>query len=187
MLSTHTPHKLLTTIALLLGAVSGAGATTNTHLAELLEELNQRVQKLEQVNEVLRHELTKHTAVHTLPASPLPLSTLEGRLHALEQQQAVLTLSLDQDNISEKEPDISARLKAVEARTQDLAGPVGKLKTLDGIKGGVSLTMVAQKSLTDHAEDGQLGYRTDAYVSLPLEQIGPRIAWRSVSRSLNMI
>ena len=100
------------------------------------------------------------------------LEKLNQRVQALEQQQSVLAQSLEQDTISEKEPDITARLKAVEVRTQGLAGSVGKLKALDGIKGGMNLSMVAQKSLDAHANDAQLSYRTDAFVSLPLESIG---------------
>lgn len=168
------PHPLKTLVvatALGLGAACGASAATNTQLAELLEKLNQRVQKLEQANAGLQRELAASRATAAITPTTAPIA-VERRLQALEQQQTVLAQSLEQDTISEKEPDISARLKAVEARTQELAGPVGKLKALDGIKGGLSLSMLAQKSLAAHAEDGQLGYRTDAYVSLPLEPLG---------------
>ncbi|MDO8770039.1 MAG: carbohydrate porin [Burkholderiaceae bacterium] len=162
---------LVVATALGLGAAGGASAATNTQLAELLEKLNQRVQKLEQANADLQRELAASRAVAvTAPAPATP--AMEKRLQALEQQQTVLAESLDKDTISEKEPDISARLKAVETRAQELAGPVGKLKALDGIKGGMALSMVAQKSLATSADDGQLGYRTDAFVSLPLDSIG---------------
>ena len=159
--------------ALSLGAAGTASAATNAQLAKLLEQLNQRVQKLEQANADLQHELvaTRAKAVAAKAATPAA-SAVEQRLTALEQQQSLLVTSLDSDTISEKEPDLSARLKAVEVKTQELSGPVGKLAALNGIKGGLSLSMVAQKSLAPNAEDGQLGYRTDAFVSLPLEPIG---------------
>jgi high affinity Mn2+ porin len=163
--------SLVIATALGLGATGGASAATNTQLTELLEKLNQRVQKLEQAKADLQRELAASRA--SVAGAPAPAApAVERRLQALEQQQTVLAQSLDKDTISEKEPDISARLKAVETRTQELAGPVGKLKALDGIKGGMSLSMVAQKSLAANAEDGQLGYRTDAFVSLPLDSIG---------------
>lgn len=100
------------------------------------------------------------------------LEKLSQRLQALEQQQAVLLKSLDTETISETEPVLSARLKAVEMQAQALAGPVGKLKVFDGIKGGMSLTMAAQKSSEPGVADSQLRYRADAFVSLPLEPIG---------------
>lgn len=159
--------------ALSLGAAGTASAATNVQLAKLLEQLNQRVQKLEQANADLQHELVAARAkAVTAKAATTAASAVEQRLTALEQQQSLLVTSLDSDTISEKEPDLSARLKAVEVKTQELSGPVGKLAALNGIKGGLSLSMVAQKSLAPNAEDGQLGYRTDAFVSLPLEPIG---------------
>lgn len=97
---------------------------------------------------------------------------LSRRLQALEQQQAALAKSLDTETVSENEPALSARLKAVETQAQVLAGPVGKLKVFDGIKGGMSLTMVAQKSFEPGVADSQLGYRGDAFVGLPLAPIG---------------
>lgn len=162
---------LVVATALGLGAASGACAATNAQLAELLEKLNQRVQKLEQANADLQRELAASRSVAA--STPAPATrAVEQRLQALEQQQTVLAHSLEQDTISEKEPEISARLKAVEAKTQEFASPVGKLKALDGVKAGISLNMVAQKSLATNADDGQLSYRTDAFVSLPLEPIG---------------
>lgn len=170
------PFSLKTVViatALSLGAAGTASAATNVQLAKLLEQLNQRVQKLEQANADLQHELVAARAkAVTAKAATTAASAVEQRLTALEQQQSLLVTSLDSDTISEMEPDLSARLKAVEVKTQELSGPVGKLAALNGIKGGLSLSMVAQKSLAPNAEDGQLGYRTDAFVSLPLEPIG---------------
>lgn len=97
---------------------------------------------------------------------------LSARLQVLEQQQTVLTKSLETETISEKEPALSARLKAVETQAQELVGPVGKLKAFEGMTGGLSLTMAAQKSFGTSAADSQLGYRADAFVSLPLEPMG---------------
>lgn len=157
--------------ALSLGAAGGADAATNAQLADLLERLNLRVQRLEQVNADLQRQLAASRAEPGAPSAPGP-KAVEQRLLALEQHQTLLDKSLELDTISEKEPDLSARLKAVETQAQGFAGPVGKLRAFDGIKGGLSLTMAAQKSLTSGTDDAQLGYRTDAFVSLPLEPIG---------------
>ncbi|MES2880456.1 MAG: carbohydrate porin [Pseudomonadota bacterium] len=154
--------------ALSLGAAGGASAATNAKLAELLEKLNQRVQKLEQVNADLQRELTASRSA----APAAPAAAVEKRLQVLEQQQTALTQSLETEFISEKEPVLSARLKAVETKTQDMSGPVGKLKTFEGMTGGLSLSMVAQKSFGGSMGDGQLGYRADAFATLPLAPIG---------------
>lgn len=97
---------------------------------------------------------------------------LSARLQVLEQQQAVLNKSLETETISEVEPVLSARLKAVETKADALAVPVAKLKAFDGMKGGLSLTMAAQKSFAPGVADSQLGYRADAFVSLPLAPLG---------------
>ena len=97
---------------------------------------------------------------------------LSARLQVLEQQQTVLNKSLETETISETEPALSARLKAVETQAQELVGPVGKLKAFEGMTGGLSLTMAAQKSFGSSVADSQLGYRADAFVNLPLAPIG---------------
>ena len=172
----HCPFPLKTLVfatALGLGVAGSANAATNAELAAVLEKLSQRVQKLEQANADLQQELVAARAkTSQVPTEAPATSAVELRLQALEHHQTVLASSLDQDTISENEPDLSARLKALEAKSQELSGPVGKLKALDGIKGGLSLSMVAQKSLAANADDGQLSYRTDAFVTLPLEPIG---------------
>jgi hypothetical protein len=159
-------------LALALGLGGSAHAATNAQLAELLQQLNARVNKLEQANADLQRELAASRASTAQAAASPQSAPLERRVQALEQHQTLLADSLDRDTISEKEPDLSARLKAVEAKTQEMAGPLGKLKGLDGIKAGMSLSMVAQKSPDAQANDAQLSYRTDAFVSLPLDAIG---------------
>jgi high affinity Mn2+ porin len=160
------------TLALALGLGGGAHAATNAQLADLLQQLNARVNKLEQANADLQRELAASRASTAQAATQPQATPLEQRVQALEQQQTLLADSLDRNTISEKEPDLSARLKAVETKAQEMAGPVGKLKSLDGIKAGVSLGMVAQQPLGANVPDGQLSYRADATVSLPLESLG---------------
>jgi high affinity Mn2+ porin len=158
-------------VLLSAGLASGADAASNAELAALLDKLNRRVDKLEQDNARLQRELAASRAAPTAVAAA-PAPALEQRVQVLEQQQAQLHKSLDADTISETEPALSARLKAVETQAAELAGPVAKLKALDGISGGLSLSMVAQRSFGVTPTDKQLGYRADATVSLPLESIG---------------
>jgi len=160
-------------LALALGLGGGAHAATNAQLAELLQQLSQRVNKLEQANAELQRELTAtRTAAAQSAAAAPQAAPLERRVQALEQQQAQLADSMEQDTISEKEHAITARLKAVETQAQEMAGPVGKLKSLEGVKSSVSLGMVAQQPLGSNVPDGQLTYRADTTVSLPLESLG---------------
>ena len=154
-----------------LGSVNSAGAATNAELAKLLEQLAARVQSLEQANTDLQRQLAaRRLAAPTLQAPTA--AAVEKRLSALEQQQTELAKSLETDTLSETEPGLSARLKAVETQAQELSGPVNKLRMFEGMTGGLSLTMAAQKSFAPGVTKSQLGYRADAFVSLPLESIG---------------
>ncbi|MBP9684075.1 MAG: carbohydrate porin [Rhodoferax sp.] len=154
-----------------LGSVNSAGAATNAELAKLLEQLAARVQSLEQANTDLQRQLAaSRLAAPTLQAPTA--AAVEKRLSALEQQQIELAKSLETDTLSETEPGLSARLKAVETQALELSGPVNKLRMFEGMTGGLSLTMAAQKSFAPGVTQSQLGYRADAFVSLPLESIG---------------
>lgn len=168
------PLKTLALAVLLgAGAMSAASAATNAELARLLEKLTARVQSLEQANADLQRQLAAGRAAPAAATDPAPAQAgVAQRLLQLERQQSVLTQSLGAEPAGENEPAIKARLKAVEAQTQELSGPVGKLKGLEGMTGGLSLTMVAQKSFLPSVADSQLGFRADAFVSLPLEPIG---------------
>ena len=161
-------RPLALALALGGGLVGGADAATNAEIAALLDKLNARVERLEQDNARLQRELAASRAQPLADGS----AALVQRVQALEQQQAQLNNSLEAETISENEPALSARLKAVETQAASLTAPVAKLKALDGFKGGLSLSMVAQRSLGTAQNDKQLGYRADATVGLPLSPIG---------------
>ncbi|HJV74962.1 MAG TPA: carbohydrate porin [Noviherbaspirillum sp.] len=160
--------KPLAFAAALLCAGSASAATSQAELIKLLEKLNQRVERLEQRNSQLERELRERQAPPR-QASSTPDSDVEKRVQALEKQQEHLARSLESDTISEKDPELATRLKAVEAQAQGMRATADKMGALDGISAGLSLTTVAQRS----SETGsQLSYRGDAYVSLPLEPVG---------------
>ena len=159
-------------LSLALGLAGAAHAAKPAQLAELLKQLTERVNKLEAANAQLQRELAASRAAPPATLAMVPSRQLEQRVQALEQQQTQLADSLEGDTISEKEPELSARLKALETQTQGMSSAVGRMQALDGVKTSVSLAMVAQQPLGENAPDGQLKYRADAVITLPLESLG---------------
>lgn len=156
----HHLKPLAAALALTLSGAAGAAARPD--LMQLLEQLNQRVEKLEQRNAQLERELG---------ASRAP-TAIEGRVQTLENEQARFNRALDSDNISEKEPELTARLKALELQAVGAQAAARKIGALDGIAAGFSFTTVAQKPLGTEGAGSQLSYRGDAFVALPLAPLG---------------
>lgn len=160
--------KPLALAAALLCAANASSAASQAELVKMLEKLNQRVERLEQRNAELERELRAGQAQQR-QADTAANTSVEKRVQALEQQQESLARSLESDAISEKEPELATRLKAVETQSQGMLAAARKIDALDGISAGLSLTTVAQKN---SAAGSQLNYRGDAYVSLPLGSVG---------------
>lgn len=119
----------------------------------LLEKLAARLEKLEARN-----------------------AELEKEVKTLKSDNEKIVQGLESDRISQYEPELTARLKAVEQETADMKKGAKKLEALDGIKAGVSLTTVAQRpsGFPSGTKDnnGHLTYRADVEVELPLQPIG---------------
>ncbi|MGE5649860.1 carbohydrate porin [Noviherbaspirillum sp. UKPF54] len=162
------PKPLALAAALLCGA-SGAVAAppTQAELIRMLEKLNQRVERLELRNADLERELRDSRA---LPQAAQP--AVEQRLQTLEQHQERIAKGLENDSISEKEPELVSRLKAVEMQSAGMLATARKMGALDGISAGLSLTTVAHKPYGVDGANSELNYRADAYVSLPLARVG---------------
>ncbi len=161
--------KPLTVAVGLICAAQGALAqTSQADLVKLIEKLNQRMERLEQRNAVLEQELRTSRAQQQAISD----AETEKRLQALEQHRESIAKGLENDTISEKEPELTSRLKAVEMQAQDMQHAVKKVGALDGISAGFSLTTVAQRPTDAPGFGSQLNYRADATVSLPLEPIG---------------
>lgn len=159
----------------LMCANSGALAATpaksgKANLANALEQLNQRMEKLEQRNAELERELQASRAQQAI-AKPAAAAEMEQRVQTLEAQQTQVVRALDKETISEKEPDLTARLKALETLAISAQSAARKVEAFDGITTGFSLTTVAQKPFGT-SDGSQLNYRGDAFVSLPLATIG---------------
>lgn len=101
---------------------------------------------------------------------------LEKEVSALKAENAKVAASLESERISQYEPEITARLKAVEQDTLAMKKSSKVIEALDGLKAEASLTTVAQKpyGLPSGTKDSssQLSYRADVSVELPLEPIG---------------
>jgi high affinity Mn2+ porin len=160
---------LAAAIALICAGSAAAAAPSADELARMVRQLNQRMEKLEQRNAALEQELR---ASRTQAAQAPAAAPIEQRLQQLEAQQARISQSLEADTLGENEPELTARLKAVEMQTRNMQGVARKISGLEGITAGLSLTTVAQKPYGVAGQNSQLNYRGDAFVSLPLAPIG---------------
>ena len=130
-----------------------------------LEKMNARLEQLEKRNAELEKQLQPSVA----PA-------LEGRIRTLEETQSRIAQGLDSDRISENEPELTSRLKAVEKDALAVKKAAKKIDALDGLKVGASLTTVVQRQSGMPAKttdsNSQLNYRSDITVELPFGPIG---------------
>lgn len=104
------------------------------------------------------------------------LKRLAERVEALEKQNQEMSQSLASDRISEKEPEIITRLKAVEFQTLAMQKQARQIENLEGISVGGSLTSVVQKVNSKGAasadRESRANYRGDVSVTLPGGQMG---------------
>ncbi|MCG2579101.1 carbohydrate porin [Dechloromonas sp. XY25] len=101
---------------------------------------------------------------------------LEKEVKELKGENTKVAQSLDSPRLSEDEPELTVRLKAVEKDQLNMKKAQKIAEALDGIKVGASLATVGQKAygLPDGLENGpsQLNYRADVSVELPLKPVG---------------
>jgi high affinity Mn2+ porin len=135
---------------------------------EELRKLRERVEKLEARNAELEKKL------HTIPAKPD--ADLSQRVKALEESNAKMDAALQSDQLSENQPEMATRLKAVEMQTLNMQKQSRTVESLEGITAGVSLTTAAQHASGLPAGEtfaaSQLNYRGDIFVNLPMPRIG---------------
>jgi len=140
----------------LTAALVAAGLTVPAFAASnstTLEKLAARLEKLEARN-----------------------AELEKEVKTLKAESKNVANSLDNDRISENEPELTTRLKATENDVLAMKKPVKVIESLEGIKATAALATVIQgaSGLPSGTEDAgtQLNYRADVTVELPLEPIG---------------
>ncbi|MDR2189576.1 MAG: carbohydrate porin [Azonexus sp.] len=143
--------KSLTTALVLAGITLPALAADGPQA--LLEKLAARLERLEARN-----------------------AELEREVKALKSESQKIAESLDSPRLSENEPELTTRLKAVEQDALSMKKAAAIAEKLDGIAVGAALTTVAQHAhgLPGQATDtsSQIGYRADVTVELPLEPLG---------------
>lgn len=139
-----------------------AGELSLQDLLNEVKQLSGRMATLEQDNTQLRKRL------ETQPSA----AALADRVKMLEDNDAKLGFSLSSDYISENEPELATRLKAVEAQALDMQKSSKVVESLEGIRAGASFTSVWQRpsGLTD--DKSRINYRADATVGIPAGEIG---------------
>jgi hypothetical protein len=104
------------------------------------------------------------------------LRQLKERIEKLEAENAKMNAALGDDRLSENQPELATRLKAVEMQTLNMQKQARTLESLEGVSAGISLTTVAQHasnlSANDAFDASQLNYRGDIFVNLPMPKIG---------------
>jgi len=132
-------------------------------LVEQVRKLAERVERLEQRNRQLEQQLD---ALHGT----------ESRVNALEQAQAQTDKALATERLSDTEPELVTRLKAVEFQTLNMQKQVRQIDSLEGITLSASLVGVGQGVNGAGAASGEsesrLNYRGDVGVTLPGGEMG---------------
>jgi hypothetical protein len=110
------------------------------------------------------------------PALRAELQRLAERIEALEKHNKELERSLATDRISDQEPEVVTRLKAVEFQTLSMQKQARQIEALEGISVGASLVAVAQKVSRGGTPGGdpesRANYRGDVSVTLPVGSMG---------------
>ncbi len=155
----------------LILAMALAGSTS-VGAAELPVEV---VQALQQMQERLAHLEARNAELERQLAAP-PAAALETRVKQLESANAKLEEAVTSDRLSQDEPEIATRLKAVEFQALGMQKQARMVDALEGIAAGVSFTTVAQHAnggaTTTGDAESELSWRGDAQVSLPGGSLG---------------
>lgn len=147
-------------------ALATAHADPTPSVSELVGELKRlaaRVEKLEKRNAELEAQVA---------ARPPGDAGLEQRVQALETYRSGIEAGLADETVSEKEPELTSRLKAVENATLDMQKQSKTVEALEGFAVGASFASVGQKASGIGVSNTQLNYRADLTVTTPSIQTG---------------
>lgn len=104
------------------------------------------------------------------------LKRLADRIEALEKQNKDMEKALATERLSEREPEVVTRLKAVEFQTLSMQKQARQIESLEGISVGASLTGVWQEvgagTTLSRQRESHANYRGDLSVTLPGGEIG---------------
>lgn len=151
-------HLPLAATLLLAAAPAWAADPATEELLREVRRLNQRIEQLER----------QGVGAQAAPAR------LAERVKKLEEDKAILDKSLKADYISADEPPLAARLKAVETQAASHDKTSKMVEGLDGIKVGLSGTMMGQAPSGHNLanQESQLNARADVTVTLPGGEFG---------------
>lgn len=109
-------------------------------------------------------------------AAETPNAEMLKRIERLEKKNEELEKALSGERVSEEEPELATRLKAVEFQALSMQKQARTIEALQGVTAGVSFTTVVQHagggSTSDGSSETQWNYRADAAVGLPGGEIG---------------
>ena len=120
--------------------------------------------------------LTTPVMANDMAAVLTEMKRLSARIEMLEKQNKDMEKALATERLSEKEPEIATRLKAVEFQTLSMQKQARQIEALEGITVGASLTGVLQKVGAGDTASGtaepRANYRGDISVTLPGGEMG---------------
>ncbi|TCV79191.1 carbohydrate porin [Sulfurirhabdus autotrophica] len=129
-----------------------------------LQRLMERVEKLEKRNAELEKTLQ--------PRGAGGKSQLEERLKVLEDRNIRLDSALATEEVSEKEPELASRLKAVEYQALDIQKQAKIIESIEGFSANANFTAVAQRANGIDNSGTQVNYRADITVNTPTIKTG---------------
>ncbi len=104
------------------------------------------------------------------------LKRLGERIEVLEKQNREMEQALATDRLSEREPEVVTRLKAVEFQTLSMQKQARQIESLEGISVGASLIGAWQKvgagATASRQRESLANYRGDLSVTLPGGEMG---------------
>ncbi len=115
-------------------------------------------------------------AADDMAALKAELKRLAERIETLERHNKELEQGLATDRVSEREPALATRLKAVEFQTLSMQKQARQISALEDVTVGASLTGVIQKAgaggTTTGVGESRASYRGDISVTLPGGKMG---------------
>ncbi|MBI2752419.1 MAG: carbohydrate porin [Betaproteobacteria bacterium] len=100
------------------------------------------------------------------------IDQLERRNAELEAYRASIDAGLANENVSEKEPELTARLKSVEYTALDIQKQAKVIDSIEGFSAGGSFVMTGQKASGAGERCALLNYRADITVTTPTVKTG---------------
>lgn len=99
------------------------------------------------------------------------IKQLEEKIDVLEQEKRAVQGALEQEQLSEKEPNWVTRLKALEYESAGYHSLARKVETLEDIEASLTLSNVIQRVDLASASENYHNYRFDASLGLPAGEV----------------